>query len=261
MSDRSGFWNLYKYEAGDIHLLLPQALEQEFGGPAWTFGKADYRPFQSDPTKLLCKNKSSLAVLDVTAKTLTDLPTPFRGIGHLSTASYNGEEIGVFLGISSDKPAAVVSYNVTEKKVVAYLKDSSLEPLDEAYVSASREIRFPTKLGDGYCYFYPPKNPEFQSEGLPPVIVLSHGGPTSNCDGSYNRSYLYWTSRGFAIADVNYGGSTGYGRDYRNRLQKNWGIVDVNDCCDAALYLAEQGYVDREKLIIRGGSAGGYTTL
>lgn len=261
MSDRSGFWNLYKYESEDIQLLLPQPLAQEFGGPTWNFGQSDYRPFQSDPTKLICKNKSSLAVLDVTAKTLTSLPSQFRGVPYLSTAIHNGQDFAVFLAVSSNKPTSIVSYNVGEKKVAAYLEQSRLEPLDDAYISVSQEISFPTKLGDSYCFFYPPKNPEFQGDGLPPLIVLSHGGPTASVDGSYNRNFLYWTSRGFAIADVNYGGSSGYGREYRNRLHKNWGVVDVDDCCEAALYLAEKGYVDREKLSIKGASAGGYTTL
>ncbi|CAO3691688.1 unnamed protein product [Umbelopsis ramanniana] len=261
MSDRSGFWNLYKYESEDIHLLLSQPFAQEFGGPTWNFGQSDYRPFQSDPTKLICKNKSSLAVLDVTAKTLTSLPSQFRGVPYLSTAIHNGQDFAVFLAVSSNKPTSIVSYNVGEKKVAAYLEQSRLEPLDDAYISVSQEISFPTKLGDSYCFFYPPKNPEFQGDGLPPLIVLSHGGPTASVDGSYNRNFLYWTSRGFAIADVNYGGSSGYGREYRNRLHKNWGVVDVDDCCEAALYLAEKGYVDREKLSIKGASAGGYTTL
>ncbi|GAB5588125.1 hypothetical protein Unana1_03025 [Umbelopsis nana] len=261
ISDRSGFWNIYKYHNEDIQLVLPEALEQEFGGPTWTFGQSDYRPFQSDPTKLLCMNKSSIAVLDVSAKTLTSLPSSFKGATQLSTAFVHGEEYATFAGISTDRPAVVVSYSIADKKVACQLQQSVVEPLPEAYISVAQEIRFPTKEGFSYCYYFAPKNPEFQGDGLPPLKVLSHGGPTGSCNGSYDRKYLYWTSRGFAIADVNYGGSTGYGREYRNRLQKNWGVVDVNDCCDAALYLAEQGYVDREKLTIMGQSAGGYTTL
>ena len=91
--------------------------------------------------------------------------------------------------------------------------------------------------------------------------VLIHGGPTAKCDGEFDRNFMYWTSRGVAIADINYGGSTGFGREYRNLLNKNWGVVDVDDCCAAALFLVEQGLVDREKLTIQGGSAGGFTTL
>jgi len=261
MSDRSGFWNIYKYQDGDIQLLLPEALEQEFGGPAWAGNVSDYSPLTSDASKIICSNKSSVAVLDTTARTLTDLPSPFRGLISVTTATVLGKPFVLLAGLSASKPLSIVSYDITQKKVASCLKDYTQTPLDEAYVSVSEEIRFLTKTGYGYCYFYPPKNPNFKGEGLPPLKIVSHGGPTSSCDGTYNLGYLYWTSRGFAVADVNYGGSTGYGREYRNRLHKNWGIVDVDDCCDAALYLAEKGYVDREKLTIKGSSAGGFTTL
>ncbi|KAG2178747.1 hypothetical protein INT43_001593 [Umbelopsis isabellina] len=262
ISDRSGFWQIYKYQDSDIQLLLPKALEQEFGGPGWVLGDVDYNVIPSEPSKLICMDKSDLAILDAAAGTLTKLPSPFRGVSFFDVAEYNGKQYAVFAATSAYKDAAIVSYDIKEQKVVCHLKESTAEPVDEAYVSVAEEIQFPTKSGGiAYAYYYPPKNPNFQGEGLPPLKVLSHGGPTSNCSGTYSVAYFYWTSRGFAIVDVNYGGSSGYGREYRNRLHKNWGIVDVDDCCDAALYLAEKGYVDREKLTIKGGSAGGYTTL
>ena len=114
-----------------------------------------------------------------------------------------------------------------------------------------------------YGFYYPPANPEFEApEGeLPPLIVESHGGPTSHATPALDREFLYWTSRGFGVVDVNYRGSTGYGREYRNKLRGTWGVVDTEDCVNAALHLADAGEADRERLAIRGGSAGGYATL
>ena len=125
-------------------------------------------------------------------------------------------------------------------------------------------IEFPTEKGlTAHAFYYPPCNldsvgPEHER---PPLLVISHGGPTGATDNTFDLGYQYWTSRGFAVLDVNYGGSTGYGRDYRQRLNGQWGIVDVDDCVNAARYLVARGEVDGQRLIIRGGSAGGYTTL
>ena len=132
-------------------------------------------------------------------------------------------------------------------------------------LSRPRPIAFPTANGraTAYALYYPPTNADYT--GLPgekpPLIVVSHGGPTAMTTAQLNLEYQFWTSRGFGLVDVNYGGSSGYGRDYRERLKGTWGIVDTEDCINAARYLAEQGEVDGERLAIRGGSAGGYTTL
>jgi dipeptidyl aminopeptidase/acylaminoacyl peptidase len=131
-------------------------------------------------------------------------------------------------------------------------------------VSNARAIEFPTERGlTAHGYFYPPKNPDSAApvNEKPPLLVMSHGGPTSSSSGSLKYSIQYWTSRGIAVLDVNYGGSSGYGRAYRQRLTGQWGIVDVDDCVNGARYLAERGEVDGDRLAIRGGSAGGYTTL
>src|SRR5207237_5284918 len=130
--------------------------------------------------------------------------------------------------------------------------------------STPRPIEFPTSEGDtAYGFYYPPANADFEAPPgeLPPLIVQSHGGPTSHAAPALDREFLYWTSRGFGVVDVNYGGSSGYGRAYRNRLKGTWGIVDTQDCISAARYLVSQGEVDGKRLCIRGGSAGGYTTL
>lgn len=136
--------------------------------------------------------------------------------------------------------------------------------IDPGLTSVARPVHFPTGRGlTAHGYFYPPANEAFSDPAgeRPPLIVLSHGGPTGATDAVLNLQMQYWTSRGFALLDVNYGGSTGYGRAYRERLKGNWGIVDVADCAAGARYLAEQGLVDGRRMAIKGGSAGGYTTL
>jgi dipeptidyl aminopeptidase/acylaminoacyl peptidase len=136
--------------------------------------------------------------------------------------------------------------------------------LDKSWVSISQEIEFPTENGlTAFGYYYAPRNPDYVvPEGeLPPLRVLSHGGPTAQVYGVFNPGILYWTSRGFAVLDVNYGGSTGHGRAYRDRLKGEWGVVDLDDCVNGARYLAHQGLVDGNRMTISGGSAGGYTTL
>jgi dipeptidyl aminopeptidase/acylaminoacyl peptidase len=144
------------------------------------------------------------------------------------------------------------------------LKRSSEISIEEGYLSIPQSIEFPTEGGlTAHALYYPPKNRDVQApEGeLPPLIVHVHGGPTGHSTADFSVSTQYWTSRGFALVDVNYGGSSGYGRAYRERLNGNWGVVDVDDAVNAARYLAHQGLVDENRLIIAGGSAGGYTTL
>jgi dipeptidyl aminopeptidase/acylaminoacyl peptidase len=135
--------------------------------------------------------------------------------------------------------------------------------LDEGYISQGQHIAFPSNGRTAYGFFYPPKNKDFQGpkDALPPLIVMVHGGPTSQARGALQMKHQFWTSRGFAVLDVNYGGSTGYGREYRGLLDRNWGIVDVEDSINGAKFLADKGFVDKDKLVIRGGSAGGFTTL
>jgi dipeptidyl aminopeptidase/acylaminoacyl peptidase len=144
------------------------------------------------------------------------------------------------------------------------VKHSRKEGLAPELVSEAEAIEFPTSGGlTAHGFFYAPHNPDFVAPRgeLPPLLVFSHGGPTSSAATSLNPSIQFWTSRGFAVVDVDYGGSTGYGRAYRNRLRGQWGVVDTQDCIHAARYLAERGLVDGRRLAIRGGSAGGYTTL
>jgi dipeptidyl aminopeptidase/acylaminoacyl peptidase len=168
----------------------------------------------------------------------------------------------VCIAAAADRAAAVVRLSSLDG--VSVLRESQPTLIDASYISRPESIEFPTS-GDrrAHALYYPAHSPDFLgSEGeAPPLIVLSHGGPTSATSSTLSLGIQYWTTRGVAVVDVNYGGSTGYGREYRERLKGAWGIVDVDDCVAAARWLADQGEIDGARMVIRGGSAGGYTTL
>jgi dipeptidyl aminopeptidase/acylaminoacyl peptidase len=151
-----------------------------------------------------------------------------------------------------------------QSRAVDTLRESRTEELDEGLLSETRQIEFPTEDGlTAFAHFYAPRNAAFDGpqDERPPLIVISHGGPTSESTPTFSPEIQFWTSRGFGVVDVNYGGSTGFGRAYRERLNGTWGLTDTHDCINAAKYLADRGEVDGSRLLIRGGSAGGYTTL
>jgi dipeptidyl aminopeptidase/acylaminoacyl peptidase len=190
---------------------------------------------------------------------LTEIDVPYTSLGSLAAA--DGAVYAV-AGSPTDEPA-VVRIGVPAGDVDV-LKRSREQALDPGYVSVPSAIEFPTEGGErAHALFYRPTNRDYAgpADERPPLIVMSHGGPTSATSSVLNRGVQFWTSRGFAVVDVDYGGSTGYGRAYRDRLRDRWGIVDVDDCVNAASWLAEQGEVDGSRMVIRGGSAGGYTTL
>ncbi|KAL3136839.1 hypothetical protein ABBQ38_005546 [Trebouxia sp. C0009 RCD-2024] len=214
----------------------------------------------------------SLAVVDPASGSLTDLNTPFTSFGSLSVAQVGGKLLVATTGGSSRKPSAVALLEVDSVDDLLKAKPdqwqmirlSTKSQVSENYLSEPMTIEYPTDDGQtAFMNYYAPRNQDYQLPPgqTPPLLVKIHGGPTSQASTAFNLGYQYWTSRGFAIADVNYGGSTGYGRSYRNRLRRNWGIVDVADCSNAAKHLAQQGKADEKRLCIDGGSAGGYTTL
>lgn len=259
ISDRTGWWNLYRWHAGQAEALAP--MEAEFGTPQWQFRMATYSFV--DAGHLVCTWQqhgiSHLASLDLASGALTPIETPYTVI---SSPQASGSQL-VFGGASPTNPVQIVRLN-TATGERAVLRRSNTMVLDDAWVSTPEEIEFPTENGlTAFGLFYRPRNPDYAAPvgELPPLRVLSHGGPTAQVLGVFNPSILYWTSRGFAVLDVNYGGSTGYGRTYRDRLKGQWGVVDLDDCVNGARYLAQQGRVDGDKLTITGGSAGGYTTL
>ncbi|MGQ4646525.1 prolyl oligopeptidase family serine peptidase [Lyngbya aestuarii] len=259
VSDRTGWWNLYSWHDREIRPLC--LMEAEFGLPQWVFGMSTYG-FES-ANRLICtysqEGISYLASFDRQRKQLEVIETPYTSISSLHVA--RGQ--AVFLGGSATEPTAVVRLDLINGAINELRRSSQLE-IDDGYLSKPQTIAFPTEEGlTAYGFFYPPQNKDYAAPTgeKPPLIVKSHGGPTASTSSSFNLKIQFWTSRGFAFLDVNYGGSTGYGREYRQRLQDKWGIVDVDDCANGAKYLAQQGEVDSQRLAIAGGSAGGYTTL
>jgi dipeptidyl aminopeptidase/acylaminoacyl peptidase len=259
VSDRSGWWNIYRLNAdGTIEPM--HEMQAEFGSPQWVFGMSTYG-FASAQT-IICRyteGQDKLASLDTRTKKFTPIPVPYTVISDVQVTP----EHVFFIGASPSEFRSVVALDLQSRQTTV-LKRSSTLALDPGIITEPQLIEFPTENGQtAYGYYYPPRNAAYEApEGeLPPLQIWSHGGPTSQSVAVLDLSKLYWTSRGFAILDVNYGGSTGYGRAYRERLKGQWGIVDIDDCVNGALYLANQGLVDKERLTIRGGSAGGYTTL
>ncbi|MEO8422619.1 MAG: S9 family peptidase [Actinomycetota bacterium] len=261
VSDRSGWWNLYREIEGEVHALCP--MDAEFGWPQWVFGGSTYAFL--DDGRLACiwerDGTQHVAILDPRSGELLDLDLPYDAIDYPYLAAA-GQTIA-FIGASAAMPPQLVVLDLLARSVDV-LKESEEITVDAEYLSAPRAIEFPTEGGlTAHAFYYPPANKDFTGSAgeLPPLIVMSHGGPTSSVCAAFDLGMRYWTSRGFAVVDVNYGGSTGYGRAYRQRLNGNWGVVDTMDCINAARYLVGQGEVDGDRLLIRGGSAGGYTTL
>jgi dipeptidyl aminopeptidase/acylaminoacyl peptidase len=259
VSDRSNWWNLYRYQNSEIEPLYPTSAE--FGLPQWVFGMSTYGFASAD--EIICTYTENgnwyLASLEIDSQQLQLIDTPYTSISGIKVA---GDQ-ALYIGGSPTEPSAVVQLNLTtgEQHI---LKPSSNLDLDTAYLSIPEPIEFPTENNTtAYGFYYPPTNKDYTApeDDKPPLLVKSHGGPTAATSSSLSLKIQYWTSRGFAVLDVNYGGSTGYGREYRQRLQGNWGIVDVDDCSNGAKYLAEKGLVDGDRMAITGGSAGGYTTL
>jgi dipeptidyl aminopeptidase/acylaminoacyl peptidase len=259
VSDRTGWWNLYRSENSRIEPVTRENLE--FGAPQWVFGTSTYAFVK--PDEIICSYAQHgmwrLALIDTNSLELKPIESRYTEIRGVRSASGKA-----FLCAGSPtEPLSIVEFDPTSGTFDVLRRSSSVE-VDPDYLSTPEPIEFPTEDGlTASGLFYPPRNRDFQGpeDQRPPLIVMSHGGPTAAASSALSLSVQYWTSRGFAILDVNYGGSTGYGRSYRERLNGNWGLVDVDDCVNGARFLASQGLVDPERLIIRGGSAGGYTTL
>jgi dipeptidyl aminopeptidase/acylaminoacyl peptidase len=249
---------LLRGEAG-IERLCEMAAE--FGLPQWVFGMSTYAIVSE--SKIVCTYNQQgqwyLASLDLATKELTNVATPYTDILAVKVVG----EMVIFLGASPTESSAIVQLNLVTGQVDVLRRSTNLT-IDTGYLSIPQPIAFPTEHGlTAFGFFYPPQNQDFTAPETekPPLVVKSHGGPTAATSSSMSLKIQYWTSRGFAVLDVNYGGSTGYGREYRKRLQDSWGIVDVDDCANGAKYLADSGLVDRDRMAIAGGSAGGYTTL
>jgi dipeptidyl aminopeptidase/acylaminoacyl peptidase len=260
VSDRTGWWNLYRIQDGQVEALAP--MQEEFGHPQWVFGLARYAFLPGG--RIACIHGlgplQRLGVLDPDGH-LADLDLPFTAFYPPQLRAV-GDRLACVAG-SPTRDAAVVLIDPAGGQVEV-LRQSGDQELDPGYLSVPRQIEFPTEGGQtAYALYYPPANRDFTGPDgeRPPLLVTSHGGPTAEVVSLLADGYQFFTSRGIAVVDVDYGGSTGYGRAYRQRLAGRWGIVDVDDCVAAARFLADGGEVDPRRLAIRGGSAGGYTTL
>ena len=261
ISDLSGWWNLYRCQEGKSENIYP--MEAEFGLPLWGLGTSTWC-FTGKEEEILCSFQKmgigNLALLDPLLLSFKILK--FEG-NDFSQLACNGSNLAAFLMGSPSKPRRVFQYNLHSHELSSI--DSNLkQSIEDGFISRPQTITFPTsEKREAFGYFYPPQNKNYSapSHTLPPLIVMSHGGPTAAADPVYNLRIQFWTSRGWSVLDVNYGGSSGFGREYRDRLKGQWGKVDVADCSNGALFLVHMGKVDPDKMVIRGGSAGGYTTL
>jgi dipeptidyl aminopeptidase/acylaminoacyl peptidase len=258
-SDRTEWWNLYRYQENQVEPVCPK--EYEFGRPQWLFSMSTYGFESVDRIMCAYTNKGtwSLASLDCTTGEFKEIATAYTEIWNLRASP--GQV--VFCAGSPTQPPSIVRLDLHNMKFQTLRLASDLT-IDEGYLSIPEAIEFPTENEKtSHAFFYAPQNRDYQAPDgeMPPLLVKIHGGPTAATSTALAWEIQYWTSRGFAVLDVNYGGSSGYGRSYRQRLEGQWGIVDVDDCAHGARYLAEQGRVDGERLAIRGSSAGGYTTL
>lgn len=263
ISDDTGWWHLYRHTDKNQQLTYG---DKEFALPQWVFAQSTYAFINA--TDILCcyqaSGKSTLAKLSLTGNVkLTEIETNWQEF-HSITADNNS--IG-FIAASKKSFSQLISATLTTdtKNLLRndIVKISCSLPLTADYYSQAQPIEFLNRKNQTvFANYYPPTNPNYSSHtGKPPLIVICHGGPTGQSGIALDAKKQFWTSRGFALLDVNYSGSTGYGREYRTRLDNNWGVLDVEDCCDAALYAVSQELADSKQLIIRGSSAGGYTVL
>ena len=259
VSDRNGWWNLYYLQNGQTKPLFE--MEAEFGRPQWVFGMSAYGFVSAE--KIICAYTQNgiwhLASIQTKTRKLERIETDYTSIESVQVNT----NMVAFIGGSPSQFSSVAKLDLATQYPYVIRKSCNVE-LQLECLSTSQTIKFPTEDGlISYAFFYAPQNDRHiasESE-LPPLIVVSHGGPTGATSNTLSLNLQYWTSRGFAVLDVNYGGSTGYGRTYRERLTNRWGIVDVEDCINGAKFLVDQGQVDSNRIAIKGGSAGGYTTL
>ncbi len=260
VSDRTGWWNLYRVTGNEEIEPLTQ-IDAEFGMPQWVFGMSCYAFESAD--KIVCTYSDRgifhLATIDTQAREMQPISTTYSDVSYVRAAP----GLAVFRAGSPTQPLSIVRLDLATGNLEELRRSSTLE-IDPGYLSIPQAIEFPTENGlTAHAFFYPPQNQDYRApeHELPPLLVKSHGGPTSAAVSAQSLHIQYWTSRGIAVLDVNYGGSTGYGRAYRERLKDKWGVVDVDDCVYGARHLVERGEVDGNRLMITGGSAGGYTTL
>lgn len=259
VSDRTGWWNLYRASDSAAEPLTEK--DVEFGAPQWVFRMSTYA-FESEQRIISAYSEKGLwklASIDTETRRFEAINVPYTEISSVQAAP--GRVL--FCGASPKSTVSIIALDLVTRELQVLRQSSSIQ-IDDGYLSVPQAIEFPTEKSlTAHAFFYSPSNADYLAppDERPPLIVISHGGPTHVSSAALKLSIQYWTSRGFGVLDVNYGGSTGYGTEYRRRLNGQWGVVDVDDCVNGARYLVERGEADGNRLIIRGGSAGGYTTL
>jgi dipeptidyl aminopeptidase/acylaminoacyl peptidase len=260
ISDRSDWWNLHRWTGTTVEPVL--TIEAEVAVPLWVLGLANYA-LTGDGRAVLrygVKAQDALGVLDLRSGELRKLDLPFNSY---SSVTLQSADTALAIAASPVQEAAVVRIDL-RSGAHEVLRAPGEVRLEAAAISRAEAVEFPTDGGrTAHAFFYPPTHPQFTGPASerPPLIVKVHGGPTSHSKAELSLATQFWTSRGFTFLDVNYGGSTGFGRAYRERLAGNWGVVDVADVVAAVKYLAAQGRIDIHRVAIRGGSAGGFTVL
>jgi dipeptidyl aminopeptidase/acylaminoacyl peptidase len=268
VSDRNNWWNIYRWDNSQLQAVC--TMDAEFATPQWVFGMSCYGFLSS--TEVLCcfsqKGYWHLGVITLATGKLRIIEHDFRDISNLHCAN----SAGYFIAASKTSSPQLWRYSAENLTPITL----STQSIETSFIATAEAIEFPTSDGESaHGFFYPPTNPLITSSALitttplvksnnnslPPLLVVCHGGPTGATESSLNLKIQFWTSRGFAVLDVNYRGSTGYGRHYRDRLKNNWGITDVIDVCSGVEFLATQNKIDKHKVAIRGSSAGGFTVL
>jgi len=261
VSDRNDWWNLYRARGEGDEPVCRRAAE--FGAPQWAFGQRFYAFRGDKPEEIVCiysdTGGARLGRIDIDTGQLHHIELFYTTLGNVQVS---GNKAAMYAGSSTlaDR-VLVIDLETLAQEVVKVANPAHIE---SGYFSIPKPIEFPTERGlTAHAFYYSPRNQDHEAPAgeKPPLVVHCHGGPTGSAGPTYPFEYQYWTSRGFALVDVNYGGSSGYGRAYRQRLNGNWGVVDVDDCINAARHLVEQGLVDGDRVSITGGSAGGFTVL
>ncbi|MXY56011.1 MAG: S9 family peptidase [Gammaproteobacteria bacterium] len=258
VSDLEGYWNLYAYDGSGVYAVLPDAAE--YAGPAWYFANTYYVPVgQSHVVARRVENGTpSLVLVDLDqglASPLDDASSSYLDI----VRTPNGV---AYIAGFADRPKQIVELRLDTRTCTPIAQPGD-SPVGRDFIAIPEALTFPAKAGDSHAFFYPPRSRDHRPPPgeAPPLLVTTHGGPTANAWADLDWRVQYYTSRGWAVADVNYGGSTGFGRAYRERLDGAWGQTDIDDCVACVHHLVAQGRVDPARVAIKGGSAGGYTTL
>ena len=259
VAEPDGWMNIHRWSDGVAKNLTP--VPAEFAPPDWWLGNSDYG-FAADGSIIAigrAAGRDRLCRVEPGTLNLVDIDVPYTEMMNLAV---DGGRV-TMRAASPVEPAAIVELDLATGAVEVLRRSTPLVP-DPVDISVGRHVTFATTGGrPAFGIFYAPHNRSFRAPTgkRPPLIVTSHGGPTSAAYNAFSLTVQLWTSRGFAVLDVDYGGSTGYGRAYRRRLEGQWGVVDVDDCVNGAAWLAAEGLADPDLLAIRGGSASGYTTL